>query len=581
MNESDHSLIQKERHGAAALQNLAQEVARQKTRQRLGVRQPHAAFWKFVSAIGVIVLLAGTGFWLNSALAAKKATPHIENDPAFATVLNRINLDFEKSWQQAHVSPASAAPILTLARRISLGLTGTVPSLEEIRQLEAQKPEEAVQWWLNHIFEDKRYSSYLAERLARTYVGVEDGPFLIYRRHRLVDWLGEQLHQNRPYDQLVRSLINSHGIWTTQPEVNFITVTVDQNQKPQFPDEAKLAGRVSRAFLGVRLNCVQCHTDLLNHKWKQQDFHGLAAFFTPADLTLTGVQDNPKRKYEVKFHGQAEKELVQPKVPFEPELLPADGPLRERLAKWVTHPQNRAFARATVNRVWALLYNRPLVEPVDDIPLEGSYPPGFEILADDFVEHGFDLQRLMRLIACTKVFQADSVSHDDTHRITANQEKLWAAFPMSRLRPEQVAGSIIQSSSLHTINTESHVIFRIARFFQTSEFVKRYGDIGEDEFNQRSGTIPQQLLLMNGELAKKKSEDDLVFNASTRIGVLAPNDALAVETAYLCTLTRRPTPKERDCFANLLKGVKGKERSRVMEDLYWTLFNTTEFSWNH
>src|SRR6267378_2840514 len=508
MNESDHKLVQKMRYAAA--------------------------FWKVASVVCIIVLIAGTGFWLNSALAAKKAAPHLENDPTFATVINRINLAFEKSWEEADLSPAPTAPVLTIARRISLGLTGTLPSLEEIRQLETQKHEEAVQWWLSHIFEDRRYSNYLAERLARTYVGVEDGPFLIYRRHRLVDWLAEQLHQNRPYDQLVRSLINSHGIWTTQPEVNFITVTVDQNQKPQYPDETKLAGRVSRAFLGVRLNCVQCHNDLLNHKWKQQDFHGLAAFFTPADLTLTGVQDNPKRKYEVKFHGQAEKELVQPKVPFEPELLPADGPLRERLAKWVTHPQNRAFARATVNRVWALLCNRPLVEPVDDIPLEGPYPPGFEILADDFVEHGFDLQRLIRIMAATKVFQADSASQGDANPVTSEQEKRWAAFPMSRLRPEQVVGSVIQSSSLRTINAESHVIFRITRFFQTSEFVKRYGDIGEDEFNQRSGTIPQQLLLMNGELVKNRSKEDAVFNASTRIGILAPTDAAAVETAYLC-----------------------------------------------
>jgi hypothetical protein len=534
-----------------------------------------------VGTFGLLLVGGLAAFFLNSALGAKKAAPRLENDTDFTNVINRINLAFENSWQEAHLSPAPPAAILTIARRLSLGLTGTLPSLEEIRLLEAQQPDQAVQSWLTHLFEDRRYSSYVAERLARTYVGVEDGPFLIYRRHRLVDWLGEQLHQNRPYDQLVRSLINSRGIWTTQPEVNFITVTVDQNQKPQFPDETKLAGRVSRAFLGVRLNCVQCHNDLLNHKWKQQDFHGLAAFFAPADLTLTGVQDNPKRKYEVKFHGQAEKELVQPKVPFEPDLLPADGSLRERLAKWVTHPQNHAFARATVNRIWALLYNRPLVEPVDDIPLEGHYPPGFEILADDLVAHGFDLQRLIRLIAATKVFQADSASHDDSNPITSEQEKLWAAFPMSRLRPEQVAGSVIQSSSLHTINAESHVIFRMARFFQTSEFVKRYGDIGEDEFNQRSGTIPQQLLLMNGELVHKRSKDDAVFNASTRIGILAPTDAVAVESAYLCTLTRRPTTEERDYFANLLKGTKGKERSKAMEDLYWTLFNTTEFSWNH
>jgi len=577
MNEGDHNAVGK----------AAEDSRTPKPRGGSGATENPPASWnaavlrRFFCIFCVIALIISVGFWLNSALAAKKAAPQIENDPEFASVVKRIDMVFENSWQEAQLSPAPSAPILTMTRRLSLGLTGTLPSLEEIRQLEKQPPDEAVQWWLAHLFEDRRYSSYVAERLARTYVGTEDGPFLIYRRHRLVDWLGEQLHQNRPYDQLVRSLINSRGIWTTQPEVNFVTVTVDQNQKPQFPDETKLAGRVSRAFLGVRLNCVQCHNDFLNHKWKQEDFHSLAAFFTPADLTLTGVQDNPKRKYEVKFHGKSEKELVQPKVPFEPELLPAGGPLRERLAKWVTNPQNRAFAHATVNRVWALLFNRSLVEPVDDIPLEGPYPPGFEILADDFVTHGFDLQRLIRLIAATKVFQVDSASHDESHAVSSQQEKLWAAFPMTRLRPEQVAGSVIQSSSMHTINAESHVIFRITRFFQTSEFVKRYGDIGEDEFNQRSGTIPQQLLLMNGELVKNRSKEDAVFNASTRIGMLAPTDNAAVETAYLCTLTRRPTQKERDYFANLLKGTKGKERSKAMEDLYWTLFNTTEFSWNH
>src|SRR5436190_19340259 len=134
MNEADHKLIEK----AAVL----------------------CRFFGVLAAIGLAI---GTGFWLNSALAAKKAAPHLENDPEFATVLNRINLAFEKSWQEADLSPAPTAPVLTIARRISLGLTGTLPSLEEIRQLETQKPEEAVQWWLNHIFEDRRYSSYLAE----------------------------------------------------------------------------------------------------------------------------------------------------------------------------------------------------------------------------------------------------------------------------------------------------------------------------------------------------------------------------------------------------------------------------------
>jgi len=537
----------------------------------------HLAFISLILAGGLLAVFFG----VNPALAAKKVGRSFESDPGFTSVVQRINAAFDKSWREAEIDSAPAAAVLTIARRLSLGLTGTLPSLEEIRLLEAKHPDQAIQWWLTHLFEDRRYSDYVSERLARAYVGVEDGPFLIYRRHRMVDWLGEQLRQNRPYDQLVRSLINAHGIWTTQPEVNFLTVTVDQNQKPQAPDEVKLAGRVSRAFLGVRLNCVQCHNDLLGHRWKQQDFHELAAFFSPADLSLTGVQDNAKRKYEVRYHGKEEKESVRPGVPFHPELLPVDGALRERLAKWVTHPRNRAFGRTTVNRIWALLYNRSLVEPVDDIPLEGPYPPGLEILADDLVAHDYDLQRLIRLIAATRAFQSDSAMHSDARQVTNEQEKLYASFPMTRLRPEQVAGSVIQSSSLHTLNSQSHVLFRIVRFIQQGEFIKRYGDIGEDEFNQRSGTIPQQLLLMNGELVNKRSEENVLFNASTRIALLAPDDASAVETAYLCALTRRPTSSEKKYFTALLKGTKGKTRNQIMEDLYWTLLNTTEFSWNH
>ena len=94
--------------------------------------------------------------------------------------------------------------------------------------------------------------------------------------------------------------------------------------------------------------------------------------------------------------------------------LPICGRPRQRLARWVTHPENRAFARATVNRVWALMFGRPLVEPVDEIPLKNSlenpYPPGLETLADDFIIHKFDLQRLIRVIAATRVFGLDSIS---------------------------------------------------------------------------------------------------------------------------------------------------------------------------
>lgn len=541
--------------------------------------------WRTVVFAVLCVVIAGSillPLWKNKAVPAPKTfNANAQKEADFAAVVARIDAAFEKEWQAAKLEPAPAAPVLTVARRLSLGLTGTLPSLEEIRALEQQPAELAVQWWLTRLLEDRRFSDYLAERFARVYVGVENGPFLIYRRHRMVDWLSTEIQKNRPYDEIARELISANGIWTSQPEVNFITVTVDQNDKKKGPDEVKLAGRVSRAFLGVRLDCVQCHDDFMGGSWEQKHFHELAAFFAPAEMSMTGVRDSKKKKYEFRYHGKMDDQVVSPRVPFKEELLPQDGPLRERLAKWVTHPENLAFARTTVNRVWALMFNRPLVEPIDDIPLEGKYPPGMEILAQDLVAHHYDLQRPIRLIAASRVFQLDSTTRSSERHVTDAHEKLYASFPVTRLRPEQMAGGIIQASSLRTIDAEAHILWQLTRFFQQGDFVKRYGDIGEDEFNQRSGTIPQRLLMMNGKLVDERSDENIVMNASTRIASLAPDDASAVETAYLCALTRRPTAEEQGYFTELLKGIKGKARSRAMEDLFWTLLNATEFSWNH
>jgi len=113
---------------------------------------------------------------------------------------------------------------------------------------------------------------------------------------------------------------------------------------------------------------------------------------------------------------------------------------------------------------------------------------------------------------------------------------------MTRLRPEQVAGAVIQASSLTPINGDAHIVRKLMQFGEANQFVLRYGDTGEDEFVDRGGTIPQRLLLMNGELVKERTKENVVLNAATRIAVLTPDPAKAVEVAYLAVLTRRPLP---------------------------------------
>src|SRR5205823_2815166 len=157
--------------------------------------------------------------------------------------------------------------------------------------------------------------------------------------------------------------------------------------------------------------------------------------------------------------------------PFLPELLPAKGTRRQELAGWVTDPRNAYFARATVNRVWALMFGRPLVEPVDSIPTTGPFPPVLQLLADDFVAHHYDLRRLIRVIAASEVFQLDSAADWE---ITNAHEKTWAAFPMTRLRPEQVAGAVLQAASVTTVDRRSSLLTRVTFYGSENDFVTRY-----------------------------------------------------------------------------------------------------------
>lgn len=494
-----------------------------------------------------------------------------------AGVIARVDASFVRAWDQAGLEPTPPADDWTRLRRLTLALTGAAPSLEEIRRFERLPEASRVERRLGELLADRRTADYLAERLARAYVGTEGGPFLLFRRRRFTTWLSDQILANRPYDAIVRDLIADEGLWTDHPATNFITVT--RSEETELPDPERLAARVARAFLGVRLDCGQCH-DHPFRPWQQADFRGLAGFFGAVHTNFQGARDGEPfyRPLDPKTHEPTD---ITPTVPFLAEVLPAEGTPRRRLAGWVTDPANPHLARATVNRVWALLFGIPLSDPVDDLPPEAEQPEALKLLAADFARSGYDLRRLIRVIAATAPFGLSSATVDgDAEGPTEAHEAAWAAFPLTRLRPEQVAGSLHQSAALTTIGPQSNWLVRLAAFSERNEFVQRYGDTGEDEFEGRGGTIPQRLLMLNGTLVQDRTRRDL-FRAATRIAQQAPDDAHAVELAYLVVLTRRPGPDELEHFAAGLAGTRGDERAERLGDLFWTLLNSTEFSWNH
>jgi hypothetical protein len=562
-----------------------------------------------ILAVGAVVAWAARSPVDWRTIEPRAATPHGAHpatrgqEPADArapadirNAVAAVDRLFEQSWHEAGVPPAPSASDLQILRRLSLALCGTIPSLEEIREFESDAAPGRLDRWTVRLLADNRFHDYFAERLARSFVGTEMGQAVIFRRDRFVDWLRQQLSQNTPYDALARHVIAETGLWTDHPASNYITAAMADGEL----DENKLAGRTVRAFLGQRIDCAQCH-DHPFAEWKQAQFQRLAALFGQTHSSIVGVEDKAKRTYEVEDRKTLKKHVVDPAVPFHAEWLPPAGTRRERLAAWVTHPQNRRFERATVNRVWGLLFGKPFHSPVDDLPDPPPGPPPgpppdgrkdvLDLVGGDFREHHCDLRHMIRVIAASRPFQLDSAQDEPSSQSQSAAAAAapaadadWPLFPMTRLRPEQLIGSILQSTSLRTIDQHSHLFVRAKRYFQENEFVKQYGDLGDNELDERSGTIAQALLRMNGKLASEALRAE-GMSATSRIAGFADTDETCLETCYLVALTRRPTQAENDYFlpqlASAAKSRRKDARTQVVEDIFWSLFNSPEFSWNH
>ena len=174
----------------------------------------------------------------------------------------------------------------------------------------------------------------------------------------------------------------------------------------------------------------------------------------------------------------------------------------------------------------------------------------------------------------------DSLADVSYEEMVSMLDESWGLFPMTRLRPEQIIGAMLQASSIRTIDQNSHLLTRFRRFTNERDFVNEYGDLGDQELVEQSGTIPQALLRMNSNMTRGAVESNF-FSACGRISNMSTTNEEALEAAYFVCLTRKPTPEEREHFLGLLGDHTDNRRNPIIEDIFWTLFNSPEFSWNH
>lgn len=588
--------------------------------------------------LGLLLSFAGgegQGAVAPASLAAEKA--------AAAPLTSRIDAALAEHYAARRLTPGPAVDDLTLARRLWLDLLGTIPSLQELRKIEALPREGRRARLIDQALSDPRFNEQLAVRLSRIAVGHDARPDdLIYRQRRLIVWLTAQVARNRPWDQLVREMLTAEGLSTDTPAVNFTY--------SQASDPSKLAARSARAFLGVRIDCAQCHDHPFT-RWKQSDFEGIAAWFARVDSDVSGIKerpagelefllpvegaqmlggamrtgkpaDHPESKTEsksqaewdekakdeqdeesaegaakpvrakfgqpVRAHPKQHKDLprrtVAPAVPFGHAYLPTDAASRRHaFAAWVTHRKNPYFAQAFVNRMFQWVMGQGLVEPLDALDTDKPrLPKLMTLLAEDFVAHGYDIRRTVRALVSSRLYRLTSAAPAgaDEHEAV----EAFTVAPLKPLRGDQLAAALFQASSFRTHDRTRALILRFARWAGMNEFTQRHADDLDRETPEEE-TLLQRLHLLNGRHVSEITKDGELFAPTTRLPLLSSSEAMAIEGAFLMTLTRRPTEEERTHFVTLLEeaqgeqGKRGEARTKVMTDLFWALINTTEFAW--
>lgn len=520
------------------------------------------------------------------------------------------------------VAPAPATSDVEFVRRVYLDVSGSPPTPEQVRAFVADRRPNKRATMIDDLLERpehaRNWARYWREVIRFHATNQNLGQI---RYDALEDWLTERLMENRPWDEIAAGLITATG---RNDENGAVSFALANEAKP-----VELAGEVSRVFMGVQIQCAQCH-DHKTDSWKQEQFHEFAAFFAGArtrrvekpmkgQRPVFAVEPLPRTRYTRPDNDDPRKQIpVTPRffltTSQSSQKLPegmTTKQLRELAASYVTGQDNPWFARSYVNRIWTALMGEGFYDVLDDIGPErvARAPEILEPLADQWQKGGYDVRWLFRTILNTRAYQRRVRATSSP----AGRTQLASNCP-SRLRADQIYEALGLALGLPTdANPDaggrgpgkkapvaavltSNGPGNIKKAAEAAGLGGATGAKGQakgarggglrNPFNalfgvdpstaadEVLGTIPQALFLMNGPIVHNRTQAR-PGTVLGRILASSPNDRAALDALYLRVLSRRPTPKEVQVCSEHLRSVG--DRKEAFEDIYWSLLNTTEF----
>jgi hypothetical protein len=480
----------------------------------------------------------------------------------------------DRTLERLKIQPSPVTDDVTCFRRLSLDLTGRLPSPESIRAfLDDPTPSRVKRVkMIDKLIASPEYVDHWTVKWgdllqsSRKYLG-EKGAY------EFQHWIRDAIASNQPYDALVRELLTARGSSYDNPAVNYFRVT--REAKPAME-------KTTQVFLGVRMVCAQCH-DHPFERWTQNQYYQMSAFFS-----AVGIRAGYEVGEEIVFDQRSDYEMKHPKDGrvMKPEFMLAssaapvpDGPeRRDALAEWLTSRDNPFFAKAIVNRMWSYFVGKGIIDPVDDI--RASNPPSnpalLEALTKDFVAHNFDLRYLMRTIVSSRVYQTSIVTNEWN---ASDRDNFSHAIPR-RLSAEELMDAIASAAGARArfpdVPEDTAAAQLVDPHIGGEGFLDVFGRPPREsscECERRSDfSLPQALNLVNG-----RTISDAVADPKGRVARLVlsgRSDEAMVDELYLAGLSRLPTQQERHRGVEYLsKAAKG---SRA-QDLLWALLNSKAF----
>jgi hypothetical protein len=498
-------------------------------------------------------------------------------DEGRASITDRVDELLAQRWTEAGVQPAARASDAEFLRRVSLDLTGIIPKAAEVRAFLGDPRADKRARLIDELLSRPTHAQHLANTWRNILLPGEADLQAAGGVVGFQSWLRDQFAENVRYDNLVADLLMARGNAQQYGPALFYTAL---ELKPE-----SIAANTSRIFLGVQIQCAQCH----NHpyeRWSQHDFWGYAAFFARVqqrgdNQRMVQVEDGPTG--EVKF--PETEEVVPPKyLEASAADLEEDDSRRRQLAIWMVSRDNPYFAKAAVNRVWAHLFGRGIVEPIDDFSLRNppSHPELLDELAAHFISSGYNLRGLFRALANTSAYQLTSQSEQDTGTDDEPPPELFSRMAVKSLTPEQIYDCLLEATRRREAVSVSQRSGGSNRFMDPArlDFIARFQAPTQSATEFQAG-IPQALTMMNGRAIAEASD---VAGSGLLAALEAPffSDEQRVEAMFLSTLGREPTADEQSLFVEYVSsGGPTADRRQALGDVVWALLNSAEFILNH